>query len=506
MAAGGGLRVVREKAVSPAVPAAVATTAVPPTGRPKNDPRDRAAGSLAEPRPTLEAVVAAEGWNQLFQIVAWLPAATSVELDRVFQAWAAIPRFNFDASASRALFLRWMELDPSAAMAAAESKQAAQDTAWWAWAKTDPDAALSAVSESKTQGFIGAVLAAIAETDSARVATLLEEHPERRDYDVLGSLAGHAARTNLEAGVDLAWRGGALNDADRLLRAFAQENPEGALAWALTKARPGSRAIVLASLFDQLSLTHPEKVGPAIEALPPSRSRQHVFAEHAARLALDDPEAARAWAMRGATVEERTRALTAAARALTDHDPDAAVALLQSLESRPVMTNRLGINTPSGRQEVDYGNTSSLSEVMTELAAHRPAAVVEASLRLEETPERTRLLDTVFTTWARDDAPALSEWLIAQPESAIRTKATTSLVDALTEDSEPDFPAAVRWAATLPDEALLKGTLMIWQERDPEAPARALSSLGLPADRVPPLLEYLKLPTQRASSDPAPDP
>jgi hypothetical protein len=112
----------------------------------------------------------------------------------------------------------------------------------------------------------------------------------------------------------------------------------------------------------------------------------------------------------------------------------------------------------------------------------------------------------VFTTWARVDAPALSEWLIAQPESAIRTKATTSLVHALTEDSDPDFPAAVRWAATLPDEAFLKGALMSWQERDPEAPSRALSDLGLPPDRVPALLEFLRLPTQRASSDPNPDP
>ena len=506
MAAGGGLRLVLERAVSPAAPAAVATTAAPPTGRPKSDARNRDPEALTEPRPTLEAVVAAEGWDQLFQLVAWLPAATASELGRLFQAWVATPRFDFAAPAGRALFLRWMEIDPGAAMAAAESKNAALETAWWAWAKTDPDAAWSAVRASRRDGFIRTVLAAIAETDSARVTALLEQHPEWRTYRVLASLAGHAARTNLEAGVDLAWRGGPLNEADRLLRAFAQEDPEGALAWALTKARPGSRASVLASLFNQLSLTHPERVGPAIEALPPSRSRQHVFAEHAARLALDDPEAARAWALRGSTVEERTRALTAAARALTDHDPDAAVALLQSLDSRPVMSNRLGITTPSGVQEVNYGGLSSLPEVMTELAAHRPAGVVEASLRLEETPERTRLLDTVFATWARDDAPAFSEWLIAQPESAIRSKATTSLVHALTEATDPDFPAAVRWAVTLPDEALLKGALMNWQERDPEAPARALPTLGLPADRVPPLLEFLKLPTQRASSDPAPDP
>jgi hypothetical protein len=454
----------------------------------------------------MEAVVAAEGWDQLFQLVAWLPTATSGELDRIFQAWTAAPRWDFAAPATRVLFLRWMELDPSAAMAASKSNTGALRTAWWAWAKTDPDAAWSAVRESKITGFIGMVLAAIAETEPARVNALLEQHPEWRVREVTGSLAGHTARTNLEAGVDLAWRSGSWNDADRLLRAFVHEDPEGALAWALNRTAPVWRADALDRILNQLSLTHPERVGPAIEALPPSRSRQHVLVKHAARLALDDPEAARAWAMRGATVEERTRALTAAARALTDYDPDAAVALLQSLDGRPSVGDRTSVTTPAGEESTTYPSSESLSGVMTELAAHRPAAVVEVSLRLEATPERTRLLDTVFATWARNDAPTFSEWLIAQPEGAVRNAATTSLVQALTEDSDPDFPAAIRWAATLPDEAMLKGALMRWQERDPETPARMLPSLGLPADRVPPLLEYLKLPTQRASSDPARDP
>lgn len=506
MAAGGGLRVVRERAASPAVPAAVATTAGPATGRPKTTPGDRDAGSPADSRPTLESVVAAEGWDQLFQLVAWLPGATSVELDRVFQAWAATPRFDFDAPASRALFLRWTELDSVAAMAAANSKNAALRTAWWAWGKTDPEAAWAAASQDKTEEFVGIVLTAIAETDPARVTGLLEHHPEWRKYDVLGGLARHTARTDLEAGVDLAWRSGAMNDALPLLEAFAREDPDGALAWALSKTPLDSRANALDRILDQLHLTDPEKVGPAIEALPPSRSRQHAFVEHAARLALDDPEAARAWAMRGATVEERTRALTAAARALTDHDPDAAVALLQSLDSRPSMGSLISVMTPAGEKATDYPSFESLSQAMTDLAAHRPEAVVGASLRLEETPERTRLLDSVFSTWAKIDAPAFSEWVVAQPEGAVRTKATTSLVEALTEGADPDFPAAVRWAATLPDEALLKGALMSWQEHDTEAPARALPTLGLPADRVAPLLEFLKLPTQRAPSDPDPDP
>lgn len=186
--------------------------------------------------------MAAEGWDQLFQLVAWLPAATTVELDRIFQTWATTPRFDFDASASRALFLRWMELDPSAALAAAKSNNGALRTAWWAWGKTDPDTAWAAASQATTQGFIGTVLAAMAETDPARVTTLLKEHPEWRRYGVLGSLARNAARTNLEAGVDLAWRSGAMNDAFPLLDAFAQEDPDGALAWALTEARLDSRA------------------------------------------------------------------------------------------------------------------------------------------------------------------------------------------------------------------------------------------------------------------------
>lgn len=522
LAAGSGLRVAREKAVTSATESvAAATSPAPSAARTPGEPPARDAGALTDARPSLETVIAAEGWDQLIQLVAWLPTATPIELDRLFQTWAATPRWNFDAPTSRALFLRWMEVEPRAALAAARLKPDALGTAWWAWAKNDPDAAWSAVSGSNENRFIGRVLAAIAETDPGRVTALLDGHPEWDGHYLQSSLARHAARTDLEAGVELAWRGGIDETADRLLRTFAAEDPDGALAWALTKAQLEWRAVVLDRIFTQLHLTDPERVGPAIEALPPSRSRQHAFAQHAARLALDDPEAAHAWAVRGSTVEERTHALTAAAHALVDHDPDAAVALLQSLDRRSSLSDRTTVATtpaessteaPSSGQisemveDLDYHSFKSLPGVITELSEHRPEAVVEASLRLEETPERARLLESIFTTWAGNDAAALSEWVITQPESAVRHEATTTLVTALSEGQDPDFRAAVRWAATLPDDDLLKGTLMSWETRNPEAPARALPTLGLSADRVPGLLEFLRLNAQPDSSDPTPDP
>ncbi|MFN0125982.1 MAG: hypothetical protein ACKV19_04780 [Verrucomicrobiales bacterium] len=215
-------------------------------------------------------------------------------------------------------------------------------------------------------------------------------------------------------------------------------------------------------------------------------------------------------------------ALTAAAHALVDHDPEAAVALLQSLDHRSSLGDRTTRATTPGQPSpealssgqiselleelIDYPRFESLPRVMIELAEHRPEAVVEATLRLEETPERAHLIESIFTTWAGSDAAALSEWVIAQPESAVRHEATTTLVSALSDGSDPDFPAAVRWAATVPEEDLLKRTLMRWEAQDPEAPARAPPTLGLPADRVSGLLEFLRLNAQPDSSDPTSDP
>ncbi|MFN0126714.1 MAG: hypothetical protein ACKV19_08520 [Verrucomicrobiales bacterium] len=432
---------------------------------------------------TVESILAAEGLEQSERLALFLPTARPADLKRLYLGLEEQRNGFLDETTFKALFLRWMRVDPKGGREYA-AKRHRDHMAWWAWGKVDPVAAVAAALATKEKRAGAAVVRAIGQGDPARAQALLDQHPQWRADEALIGLAAGLMRTDPAAGALLVAASDESRDQDKLVSTWAWRDPEAALAWA--KALPDQvlRVAALGVLIDQWAKTDPDRIAAALTALPDGRTKWQFYASHAARLAATDPEAALAWAQAAPTEGLRRHASLAAARELAGSDPAAGLDILRGLDlSLTDEMSSLQVKRPDGTDD-DDSQDNSATWTVSEIADAAPEATMAFLTGLPTGPATGPLTDAAFSAWMRRDSMAASAWLAGQPAGEVKEYATGVLVDQLSRGAEPDFDAALRWALTLPSgnqQDKIRSLFLMWRQRDAPAARAALDHPGVPA-------------------------
>ncbi len=420
---------------------------------------------------TVEGILAAEGFERAERLGRFLISAQPADLERLLLGLSSERGF-VEMTLGDAIFLRWMTIDAAGGLAFVEQREggAFSSMAWWAWGKTDPDAALAAALD-KPDPWVGTmVVRAIAQSDPLRAREILAQHPRFEEQSAMEGLASGMMKVDPTAGATLAAAWNYSIDQENRVSGWARREPEAALAWAQSLPDLTRRAEALRVVLGQWTAVHPEKVGPAIDALPDGRTKWKLYAEHAKRLAATDPEAARAWVDAAATPLLRREATFELARGLTASDPSAALDALRGIDwsLQQEALSRQHILTPNG--ESIFGSSSQAGTIMGEISAVAPAETLAFVASLPAGAPVQNLAQYAFGTWVNNDPLAASTWLAEQPAGEIRHVATESLAIHLSGGSAPDFEAAAQWALTLPrDQGINNAVNQVfrrWREQD----------------------------------------
>ncbi|MFN0129425.1 MAG: hypothetical protein ACKV19_22395 [Verrucomicrobiales bacterium] len=292
--------------------------------------------AAAQPLESTESVLAAEGFEQAERLGRFLRTATSDELKRLLLGMRKSGG-HIEMTQRDAIFLRWMAIDAEGALAFTE-KDAFIGPAWWAWGKVDPDAALAAAL-AKRESWLGTmVVRAIAQDDPARARAILERHPQFAEQSAMGGMASGLMKVDPVAGATLAAAWNHSLDPEHLVSGWARREADAALAWAQALPDQARRSEALGIVLAQWAATHPEKVGPAIEAMPDGRTKWKLYAEHtrslaatATQWAAESPQVAADWAATLPPGEARAWAAANVAGQWQLYDEAAARAWIESL-------------------------------------------------------------------------------------------------------------------------------------------------------------------------------
>lgn len=153
--------------------------------------------------------------------------------------------------AEHAVYLRWAELDPEAAVRFATSIGNA-GPAWAAWAQTDPDKALASAAAAPGSEALVDVLQTIAEADPERAVRLGDTyHTAFQDRSVQVTLAEMEFDGDPRGAVERACSVSGNGAETPLLEKWAKADPDAALAWAKAQANQEVKSATTYFVFRQ---------------------------------------------------------------------------------------------------------------------------------------------------------------------------------------------------------------------------------------------------------------
>lgn len=419
----------------------------------------------ALPRPTLDELKAAGPGAKLGLLIRWLSAATAEEVASLAHAWFGESRDGGTAQ-WHLVALRWVELDPTAAVAFGRgyTDRYLRTTVDWdsrgialttplhavyrAWGKRDPDAALASLAQEprKYRKHLATGLAGMVDEERARAWALA--HPELHEF------AGWRADTSGAAPLDMSNPAKAAAElrpdapyfqAAHIAGEWMKTDPDAALAWARGLADSKQRRHALQSVMHGFLATEPARARPLIDELPAGLGRAQVEARYAAALAKTDPEAALGHATVSLRGTARLEAIAGIAAERGKTDPLAALKMLSDHSIGDLDVGALNSVHVEGPHTGMVGSSgvSAVSEVLKAAAALNPAGVMQlladtGTLRPDNRDGRDSTLGyTLFSEWAARDTHAAARWLAGQPTSP----GTISLAE-LTADRWPAHDVA----------------------------------------------------------------
>lgn len=420
---------------------------------------------------SVDSILDASGFEQAERLGRFLVAAKPADLERLLLGLRD-QGGQEDTILQDAIFLKWMTVDASGGLAFAE-KEGFTSMVWWAWGKTHPEEALAAALARPDTGVGTMVVRAIAQSDPFRAQQILDLHPQFQESTAMEGLASGMMKVDPVAGATLAAAWNYTINSDNLISGWTRREPEAALAWASGLPELSKREEALRLVLDQWGATHPEKVEPAIKALPEGRMKWKFYAEHANRLATTNPEVAHAWVEAAPTPLLRREAAAEHARGLISSDPAAALEVLRGQDwsdAHLSLANRR-ILRPGG-QDIFGGN--ALTDVVTEISGVAPAETLSFVGSLPAaSPLKAHLTREAFQSWVSHDSMSASQWLANQPAGPARHSAAEQLALHLSRGPSPDFEAAAQWALTLPRNpgisTVVSQVFQEWRGRDREA-------------------------------------
>lgn len=431
------------------------------------------------PAPPIEEVLDTESSEFLEGLVLRVAVSGAAELDTLLTALNE--RGNYPYIANDVIFLRWMEIDPAAGLAAARTRNLL-NVAYWAWAKIDREAALAAAREESEPEALNAVLRSIGQGDPDRALELVEKLPGSPGSRTLKQILNGFAKTNPQRAVEESIRMG--QSPDKYVRIWISRDPDEALP--LIAEHLSHRAFTLDRAMDQLFQVHPERAAEIISALPDGKPKNLATVAYAAHLSHDSLDVAADY-LATQPPSVRDHALGEMAKSLAITDPEAALEVLGKVEWENPPPNVLGskVLRPSGGWRSSGGNFSeSPAEALVKLfeSGHHEAIEFLGSLPPGERSERT--YGRIMNRWLERDSIAASTWLADQPAGPLKDAAISSMTNWLVFDERPDYESAARWALKIQDsEEMINRLHNIygkWQQNDPTGVRAGLELPGLP--------------------------
>jgi hypothetical protein len=370
----------------------------------------------------------------------------------------------------QAVFARWMQLEPPAAMAWAREHNL-NETAMTAWVEIDVEAAMAATKPSARDSEWSIILTKISSADPLRAMQLNHELVARKDhpagdgwglfFDHLGAslLQKLAERDPSAALVELTSHFPNDQEAIKAIAAgWASKNPAACHDW-IAQLSPDLKKAALVGLVDAAAES-PAKIAEALTGLPMDATTRSTCMKVAQEWAKKEPAAALAWVRtRFPAGPQLADALMQVANGLMETDLPAAVALMDEVgwkdhaghhvgSSRRVLPSKDGLRDETAINE--EGDYYSPYNIMARLMDRLATANLEEAIRAwEKAPAKlqTSLASEIITPWFRRDPEAAIRWLGNQPAGKIAPSDLDRLVsnmDGLDWDKRKD------WALRLP--------------------------------------------------------
>ncbi|HWB05668.1 MAG TPA: hypothetical protein VG796_21795 [Verrucomicrobiales bacterium] len=412
-----------------------------------------------------ESLFVAQGFERWERLVIWLNTASAREVAAAAKAWRRSGGKDEDPLTGEILYLKWVALDPLAAIIPEPS-----EFAWQAWAHVDADAALAKALELNDKVNAGLVLQTLAKFDPARAKELLAQHPDLSSRGTRAALATGLSKTDPRAAAELAAQY-CFTATPRAVASWAERDPYAALTWAKGLRVPERRIKVLEEIIEQWETSDPERIGAAIQNFAPSESRNRFTIEHAARLALKDADEALKWARSVASAEIRQACIAEVARMVTLTDTAKAAEILRSID----------LNTPV--ESFWEADKFAHKSAMQELGAKDPLRALDLVDSLPSA-RASEARSAAFEGWIKNDASAATRWLESQPPERQDAGCIRRVVHHLSCGAGENLPLAFQWAAKLTDDDRENAQLVVslfneWREADPNAAEKALEMPSL---------------------------
>lgn len=294
-------------------------------------PVSHALVSEQTPRPALDDILAATGWQLFRSLGAFLPDATTDELAVLAEAWAyRVEKPRYPDLVWKLLLARWVELDPHEALSieGRVNHYTVRGFCYETWIHLDYPAALaSALGEEEPP--YHRIISEVMKRDPQLGLTFLEKAP------------------GLQRSLIEAW---AIVDTDAAIAAMENCPPDmrsaalGYLIEALA-ASDKERALQLVDLMDSTERRHRATVevvkewlqqdaaaaGAYINRLSNGKTRSELFTEWVKLKAQDDPESTWEWARNLPLGNDRHLAIGLAAERLAGSDPEKLLALFEEV-------------------------------------------------------------------------------------------------------------------------------------------------------------------------------
>ena len=343
------------------------------------------------------------GFDQTVALYNLLNSSDVGMVEALLDEARALERSTRRYTTKHAIFTRYVQLDPNAAMArvVADGNDLGQLGELFAtWATNDPDGALAGLDalvepeRTETAKFIlnyaegldNATQNAVAtkfslqreldrkrsleaaETDPAAAwhAALLLDGDSRRDslYTIAAQWAGSDPVAALEAAGDLANKRLGEDMARTVVQEWMRTDQDAALGWVLALP-PSSHRVLLETALRGLSRTNPKAALDALGELDDPMLYAQVTWSAASNWASSDPYAAFDWAM---------------------------------------------------SQHASQRRQFAINQVMTTLAGSSPEEALALASRLDDGLQRRDAFTSVLRTWARTDARAAARWIDASTQ------------------------------------------------------------------------------------------
>ena len=470
-------------------------------------------------RPILESVLAASGREQFRLIASFLPEASKEEI----RALLSIPKSERDSW--RLLLARWCELAPQESLAWVREDETLKGLEGWcfyAWSQVDPLAAMAA-AEKEPGKHLSQVVDALIAYDVQLALALSECYPER--ISLRNQVLAAWCKDDPEAAMAYAQ---GLPEKERLsalaalMGTMAREDSDQALSVALCLVDEKQREKALFALLPEAIKSDPDTAEKHILTLPEGKPRYELMWTLAKERAERDPVAAMAWAKGQDDPGVRRAGIMAAFKAMSFDSINERIEWLQAVGLEEALPN-LREGTSTQREDGSGAGLSgggdlrhTLIGVVRDLSAVDPREALSviagvppqegnmdfhprdslfrelgkgwlqgehreifvaglAEIPLESARAQvvrgamddassetlawlatqdalfdsavggTAVIEQLAREWVKVDSMAASEWIGNLDASSGKDRAIYSLVRSLVEGRRPDFEAAFAW-------------------------------------------------------------